>query len=184
MNRTLAATGLLAAAALALAGCAGQQASGGKPELGIATSPHAVAPGPPAQLASACPVTLPGNYPFPQASAVSMVAGTPNAATVCRYAGLNDPKPHQLAKSVQASATQAAQLAHQLDLSKPMPAGVAYNCPNDTGRSALIVFGFADGHHTAVQLNTSGCRTATNGHHKVFFSNGVNSAVTALVGQP
>ncbi len=172
------------AAALALAGCAGRQATGGPPQLGIATTPHGVAPGPTGHLASTCPVTLPGSYPFPQASQVSMVAGTPNAATVCRYQGLNDPKPHQLAKSVDVNATKAAQLAHELDLSKPFPAGTPYNCPNDQGDYSLMLFGFPDGHHTAVQLHLGGCRTATNGEHRVFYSTGVSSALTALVGQP
>lgn len=182
MRRTLATAAVVGAAALTLAGCASRQAAGSPPELGVATSRPGVAPGPPAHLASACPVVLPSSYPFPQASQVSMVAGTPTAATICRYQGLNDPKPNQLAKSVDVAATKAAQLAHELDLSKPMPVGVPYHCPNDQGDYALMVFGFADGHHTVVRLHEDGCRTATNGHRTVFYSTGVGSALTSLVG--
>lgn len=194
-------TAVLAAAAVALvAGCAGQQpaGSGGGPTLGIATSPpgtggpgtstispgtavHGIAPGPPAHLASACPAVLPTNYPYPSPSQVTMVAGTPNHVAVCRYEGLNDPHPHRLARAVDAGVEQAAYLAKNLDLGKPMTGGTV-NCPNDDGTAALLVFGFPDGHRSAVTVSLTGCRTATNGKRTVMYPKGVSAEVRALAG--
>jgi hypothetical protein len=186
-------TAVLAAAAVALvAGCAGQQpaGSGGGPKLGIATSPpgtsspgtavHGIAPGPPAHLASTCPAVLSANYAYPSSSRVSMVAGTPNNVAVCRYEGLNDPHPHRLARAVDAGLEQAAYLAKNLDLGKPMSGTV--NCPNDDGTAALLVFGFADGHRSAVTVSLTGCRTATNGKRTVVYPKGVSAEVRALAG--
>jgi hypothetical protein len=111
------------------------------------------------------------------------VSGTPDQATVCRYAGLNDPHPHALVQSATMGAAQAATLARDLDRAKPFPVGVAYNCGIDLGQADLLLFGFPDGHHVDVQLDMTGCRTATNGQRTVFYPIGVASQVTTLVGR-
>lgn len=191
MNRTRTTTAVLAAAAAGLlAGCAGQQptGSGGGPSLGVATSSpttpgvgrHGIAPGPPANLASTCPAVLSASYPYPSPSQVSMVAGTPNHVAVCRYEGLNDPHPHRLARSADAGIEQAAYLAKNLNLGKPMSGTI--NCPNDDGSAALLVFGFPDGHRSAVRVGLNGCQIATNGERTVRYPSGVAAQVRALAG--
>lgn len=194
MNRTRSTTtAVLAAAAVALvAGCVGQQpaGSGGGPSLGVASSPpgtgtpgsagHGIAPGPPAHLASACPAVLSSNYAYPSSSQVSMVAGTPNQVAVCRYEGLNDPHPNRLARSADAGIEQAAYLAKNLNLGKPLSG--TFSCPNDDGTAALLVFGFPDGHRSAVRVALHGCRTATNGKRIVEYPQGVSAQVRALAG--
>ncbi|HEX3647634.1 MAG TPA: hypothetical protein VHV49_04350 [Pseudonocardiaceae bacterium] len=172
-------TAVMAAVAASLlgfvAGCAHRAVPATQPALGVGTVSAA--------RPATCPASLASHYTYPPASRVSIVPGTPDRAIVCRYAGLNDPDPHTLVKSATMGAAQAAALARTLDLGKPFPVGVAYNCGNDVGLIDLVRFGFPDGHGVDVQLDMTGCRTAANGEREVFYPAAAVGQVTALVGR-
>lgn len=171
MNRTIRVAVTLAAVALA-AGCA-SQANPGSPaqELHEATPPPT------------CPTTLHGRQNDPAASKATMVPAGPAVVTVCRYAGLNDPSPGALVKKATANRTKATAMARALDTAKVFPSGTPYNCPADNGQTDLLMFGYADGHHANVTMDTSGCRTASNGPRTVFYTSAITAQVTALVGK-
>lgn len=173
-------TAVMAAVAASLlvlvAGCAHRAVPATQPALGVGTV--SVTPARPA----ACPASV-AHVVYPAASRATIVSGVPDTATVCRYAGLNDPHPHALVRSATMGAAQAAALARDLNRAKPFPVGVGYNCGIDLGQADLVLFGFADGHRVDVQFDMSGCRTATNGQRTVFYPTGVAAQVTALVGR-
>jgi hypothetical protein len=172
MNRTIRVAVALAALALA-AGCASQR------DVGTSTPVlHQVTPPP----APTCPTTLHGHQNDPAASRAALVPGTPDVVTICRYAGLNDPNPGSLVKKATARQATATALAHALDTAKVFPSGTPYSCPADSGRTNLLMFGYTDGHQADVTMDTSGCRTASNGPRTVFYSSAVTAQVTALVG--
>jgi hypothetical protein len=171
-------TAVMAAVAASLlvlvAGCAHRAVPATQPALGVGTAPAA----PPAT----CPATLVTPYHYPAVSPGSTVPGTPDQATVCRYGGLNDPHPNGLVRSATVGAAAAGRLARALDLGKAFPTGAPVNCPNDAGRTDLVLFGYPDGHRVDVQLAMTGCRTATNGERVVYYPAAVTAQVTALVG--
>lgn len=184
MKRTITVVPVLVAAVLALAGCAGSgqghQPAGAELSTGLPGSAH---PGPPAVLATGCPATQPGTA----RAAGSLVAMTPNGPTgaqVCRYEGANDPNQGNLAKQVHVNAATASRLATAFNGSKSLPTGSVYNCPNDTGMVALVVFEYPRGRQTTVTMSLSGCRTATNGHRVVFYPQSLATQVDTLTGTP
>jgi hypothetical protein len=156
-----------------VAGCAQRVVPTTRPALGVGTTP------PPAT----CPATLVQPYHFPAASRLSMVPGSPDGATVCRYAGLNEPHPQHLVTSEPIGPGPAAGLAGDLNRAKAFPTGTPVNCPNDVAADDLIRFGFPDGHRVDVVLDLTGCRTADNGQRQVFVPAEVSGRLAALVGR-
>src|ERR1700743_3322516 len=136
-------TAVMAAVAASLlvlvGGCAPGALPATQPALGVGTA--SATPAPPAT----CPASV-AHLVYPAASRATIVSGTPDQATVCRYAGLNAPPPHALVRSATMGATQAAALARDLDRAKPFPVGVAYNCGIDLGQAVLPDLGLPPGH--------------------------------------
>jgi hypothetical protein len=91
-----------------------------------------------------------------------MVPGTPNAARVCRYAGLNEPVPEgTLVKAGQLNSAELPRLVSALNAAVPMPK--LMHCPNDDNSFDLIIFGYPDGGSVDVTVGLTGCNVVRNG---------------------
>jgi hypothetical protein len=129
----------------------------------------------------ACPAKLPSTTTFPSVPGTTLVPGTPAVASVCRYAGMNDPHPQALQKSAVLTGTKLANLVATMNTGKPRPGG-AYNCPADFGLADVVQFGYPSTGPVDVSIDLSGCRGETNGHRSVAVPDDVQTQMTALVG--
>jgi hypothetical protein len=168
---------LLGVALCGVVGCGSQ--------VGPASSP------PPGQVAVAqatlpeCPATPPVKGKYPPASATTMVLAAPNAARVCRYAGLNQSQPvHTLLKSGQVNKADVASLAGGLNSAVTMPVG-RMSCPIDDESADLVIFGYPDGHTVDVTVGLRGCHLVSNGTDtKHLTTEPVFGQLAAVVGAP
>jgi hypothetical protein len=163
---------VLGVLALSVAGCANQVQPGG-PDIQIV--PSSVVPAP------TCPVTLPDTSTFPTVSTPTLVPAGSAIATVCAYGGLNDAHPGALGRTTKVTGNQLATLVGALNAGGPPPPGPS-NCPNNTDRSDLIVFGYTGGGLVDVRVSVTGCPLVTNGHRVLAVSPDLVNQLSALVG--
>ena len=102
-------------------------------------------------------------------------------ATVCAYGGLNDAHPGARGRTTTVSGLQLATLVGALNAGGPLPSAPA-NCPNNTDRNDLIVFGYTGGGLVDVRVSVTGCPLVTNGHHMLAVSPDLVNQLSALVG--
>jgi hypothetical protein len=172
-------TGVLALLMLGVAGCAAQAQH---------TAPQTIAVGgggaaAPAPKPAVCAAKLPSTTTFPAVSGSTLVPDQPSVASVCRYAGLNDPHPQALVKSSTVTGTRLDQLVAAMNTGKPTPGGV-YNCPMDSGAADVVQFGYSTTGPVDVAVDLNGCRGENNGHRTVAVPSTVQSTLTAMVGAP
>ncbi|HEV3360029.1 MAG TPA: hypothetical protein VG247_24715 [Pseudonocardiaceae bacterium] len=173
----LAPLALLGVALCGVVGCGSQVSSASSP--------------PPGQVAVAqptlpdCPAAPPEKGKYPPASATTMVPATPNAARVCRYAGLNQSQPlHTLLKSGQVNSADLASLVGGLNSAVTWPVG-RMSCPIDDSSSDLVIFGYPDGHTVDVTVGLKGCHMVSNGTDtKHLTTEPVYGQLAAVVGAP
>jgi hypothetical protein len=120
-------------------------------------------------IAAGCPATDRGrtdisNPNAPDLDGQLLPSTTPTAALECAYFGLNG-KAFALASSRKLNGTQAAVAAEHI---RALPLGSrglgAHSCPNDDGRTAIVVFGYVGRADVDIWESTSGCRLTDNGH--------------------
>ncbi|MBV8927984.1 MAG: hypothetical protein JO152_02510 [Mycobacteriaceae bacterium] len=93
-----------------------------------------------------------------------MVPGTPAAATVCQYGGLNPPERFgSLEASNDVIDPELQQLVVDINSvgANIRPGRLA--CPYDDGQTDLIIFKYPDSQPIYVTVQSSGCRIASNG---------------------
>jgi hypothetical protein len=166
---------VLGVLALSVAGCANQVQPGG-PDIQVVsgvTSPSVPAP--------TCSVTIPDTSTFPTVSTATLVPTGPAVAAVCAYGGLNDAHPGARGRMTTVTGDRLATLVGALNAGGPPPP-VPSNCPNNTDRSDLIVFGYTGGGLVDVRVSVTGCPLATNGHRVVAVSPDMVNQLSALVG--
>jgi len=99
-------------------------------------------------------------------TATVLVPGHPTGALACRYWGLDDPG-HRVATLAGARSVRDAaaveHLATRLDALPPYPSGPSPRCPDDPGRSELILFEYRHAAADPVHIELGGCTTVTNG---------------------
>jgi hypothetical protein len=161
--------------ALSVAGCANQVQPGGPHIQVVSGQPSSVVPAP------TCPVTLPDPSTFPAVSTATLVPTGPVIATACAYGGLNDPHPGARGRTTKVTGSQLATLVGALNAGGSPPPGPV-NCPNSTGRSDLIVFGYTGGGLVDVRVSVTGCPLGTNGHRMLAVSPDMVNQLNALVG--
>jgi hypothetical protein len=166
---------MLGVLALSLAGCANQVQPGGPNIQVLSGGTSSVAPAP------TCPVTIPDTSTFPTVAAPTLVPTGPAVATVCAYGGLNDPHPGGLGRTAKVTGGQLAALVSALNAGGPPPP-VPSNCPNDTDRSDLIVFGYSGGGLVDVRVSVTGCPLVTNGNKMLQVSADMVNQLSVLVG--
>jgi hypothetical protein len=166
---------MLGVVALSLAGCANQVQPGGPNIQVVSGGTSSVVPAP------TCPVTLPDTTTFPTVSAPTLVPAGPGTATVCAYGGLNDPHPGVLGRTTTVTGNQLATLVSALNAGGPPPP-VPSNCPNNTDRIDLIVFGYTGGGLVDVRVSVTGCPLVTNGQQVLQVSDDMVNQLAALVG--
>jgi len=166
---------MLGVLALSLAGCANQVQPGGPNIQVVSGGPSSVVPAP------TCPVTLPDPSTFPTVSTPTLVPAGPAIATVCAYGGLNDAHPGGLGRTATVAGYQLAALVGALNAGGTPPP-VPSNCPNNTDRSDLIVFGYTGGGLVDVRVSVTGCPLVTNGNNVLQVSPDMLNRLAALVG--
>jgi hypothetical protein len=169
--------GVLALLVLGVAGCAAPTPAVDQQIAVEHGGPTSAAPVVPA----ACPAKLPSDTGFPAVDGSTLVPGTPTVASVCRYAGMNDPHPAALQKSAVVTGTKLAHLVATMNTGKP-GAGGTFNCPADFGLADVVQFGYPSAGPVDVMLNLSGCRGEDNGRRKVNLPDDVQTQVAAVVG--
>jgi hypothetical protein len=166
---------MLGVLALSLAGCANQVQPGGPNIQVVSGGTSSVVPAP------TCPVTLPDPRTFPTVSPPTLVPAGPAIATVCAYGGLNDAHPGGLGRTAKVTGGQLTTLVSALNAGGPPPP-VPSNCPNNTDRSDLIVFGYSGGGLVDVRVSVTGCPLVTNGHQVLQVSPDMLNRLSTLVG--
>ena len=113
-----------------------------------------------------CPSTPPVAPPVQLPTTETMfVPGTPTELLACRYHGFNQP---QRAYSLARAARLApAPITAALNAARPIPPGAVFNCPNDSGETIVLLFGYANGRTLQVTVSMSGCEFAHNGRRTV-----------------
>jgi hypothetical protein len=120
-------------------------------------------------IAGGCPATDRGrtdvsNPNAPDLGHQLLPSAAPTAALECTYYGLNG-KTFALSSSRKLDGTRAAVAAEHI---RALPLGSrglgAHSCPNDDGRTAIVVFSYAGRADVGIWENTSGCRSTDNGH--------------------
>jgi hypothetical protein len=169
---------VLAAAVVSLAvGCASQATPGSQPELAVSRP----------ATAATCPAALPADtttFRFPTAPTSTLVPGTPDRATVCRYQGLDDPHPRTLDRHADLDAAQATRLATAFDKTKVWPKNTRFPCPADFGANQLVEFGYPNQGPVDVIVSATGCTPASNGHRDTLFAGDAVRQIDAVVGAP
>lgn len=150
--------------------------AGATPPRGASTSAPAARIG----SATACPSRPPDPFPQHQRAGTDTaeVPGSPVTLLACRYHGFNQPEPMG---TLARSATFPPTLASALNQARA--AGPLYGCPEDSGETILLIFGYADGSRLLVDVHTRGCRTATNGDRTVVTPDAVLSELEEILGQ-
>jgi hypothetical protein len=166
---------VLGVLALSVAGCANQVQPGGPNIQVVSGGTSSVAPAP------TCPVTLPDTSTFPSVSAATLVPAGPAIATVCAYGGLNDAHPGTRGRTAKVTGDQLTNLVTALNAGGPPPPTPS-NCPNNTDRSDLIVFGYTGGGLVDVRVSVTGCPLVTNGHQVLQVSPDMLNRLGTLVG--
>jgi hypothetical protein len=166
---------VLGVLALSVAGCANQVQPGGPNIQVVSGGTSSVAPAP------TCPVTLPDTSTFPSVSAATLVPAGPAIATVCAYGGLNDVHPGTRGRTAKVTGDQLTNLVTALNAGGPPPPTPS-NCPNNTDRSDLIVFGYTGGGLVDVRVSVTGCPLVTNGHQVLQVSPDMLNRLGTLVG--
>jgi hypothetical protein len=174
MTNRIGSTVVLAAAVVALAaGCAERATPAAQV---ISTSPSK-----PAQVLT-CPASLPTDtttFRFPTAPSDTLVPGTPDHATLCRY--LIADKTH---RSAQLGAAEAARLAAALNKARVFPKGTHFPCPADFGVRDLIMFGYPNRDPVDVIASPTGCSPASNGHRDALFAGDAEQQLNKVFGPP
>ena len=120
-------------------------------------------------IARGCPATDRGrtdvsNPNAPDLDHQLLPSTAPTAALECAYFGLNG-KTFALSSSRKLNGTQAAVAAEHI---RALPLGSrglgAHTCPNDDGRTAIVVFGYVGRADVDIWESTSGCRSTDNSH--------------------
>lgn len=166
---------MLGVLALSLAGCANQVQPGGPNIQVVSGGTSSVAPAP------TCPVTLPDTSTFPTVSAATLVPVGPAIGTVCAYGGLNDAHPGGRGRTATVGGDQLTSLVTALNAGGPPPPTPS-NCPNNTDRTDLIVFGYTGGGLVDVRVSVTGCPLVTNGQRVLQVSPDMLNRLSALVG--
>jgi hypothetical protein len=158
-----------------MAGCANQVQPGGPDIQVVSGAPSSVVPAP------TCPVTLPDTSTFPTVSTATLVPAGPVIATVCAYGGLNDAHPGARGRTTEVTGLQLNTLVGALNAGAP-PLPVPSNCPNNTDRIDLIVFGYTGGGLVDVRISVTGCPIVTNGQKVLSVTPDMVNQLSALVG--
>jgi len=138
-------------AGFAVAGCTG-------PSGTSATSPVVVdgtpTPSPVPPAPDRCPHALPGRLPHHAMAGVNrfMVPPSPGALVICVSGTRTVVDP-----------AQVAQIAGELNQLKRLRSPHIFACPADFGPTFALFFDYSDGTRLLVQVDSSGCRFATNG---------------------
>lgn len=169
--------GVLALLVLGVAGCAAPTPAIDQQIAVEHGGPPSTAPVVPA----ACPAKLPSDTGFPAVEGAVLVPGTPTVASVCRYAGMNDPHPQTLQKSAVVTGAKLADLVAAMNAGKPRPGGT-YSCPADFGLADVVQFGYPAAGPVHVRIDLSGCRGEDNGRRSVSLPDDVQTQVAAVVG--
>jgi hypothetical protein len=111
----------------------------------------------------------------------TLVPAGPAIATVCAYGGLNDAHPGTRGRTAKVTGDQLTNLVSALNAGGPPPPTPS-NCPNNTDRSDLIVFGYIGGGLVDVRVSVTGCPLVTNGNNVLQVSSDMVSQLAALVG--
>ena len=120
-------------------------------------------------IAGGCPATDRGGTDISNANAPDLdhqllPSAAPTAALECTYFGLNG-KTFALSSSRKLNRRQAAVAAEHI---RALPLGSrglgAHSCPNDDGRTAIVVFSYVGRADVDIWEHTSGCRSIDNGH--------------------
>ena len=116
-----------------------------------------------------CPRAFPGEGQIGSLNAnprsgSELVPGNPARLLLCRYWGLNGPRPRKLAAHRLLRETAKVDVyASVLDNLQQRPEGT-YNCPEDEGARSLALFGYLAGEAPAVvEISLEGCGGAGNG---------------------
>ena len=173
----LAPLALLGVALCGVVGCGSQVSPASSPPPGQVAVAQATLPD--------CPAAPPEKGHYPAAPATTMVPATPNAARVCRYAGLNQTQPvGTLLKAGQVNSAEVAGLVSGLNSAVTMPVG-RMSCPMDDNSSDLVIFGYPDGHAVDVTVGLRGCHMVSNGtDNKHLTTEPVFGQLAAVVGAP
>jgi hypothetical protein len=114
-------------------------------------------------------------------STATLVPAGPVRATVCAYGGLNDAQPGGRGRTGTVTGQRLANLVTALNAGGPPPP-VPSNCPNNTDRSDLIVFGYTGGGLVDVRVSVTGCPLVTNGQRVLAVGPDLVNQLGALVG--
>ncbi len=157
---------------------------------GCGSQVHPASSPPPGQVAVAqatlpdCPAAPPKKGAYPAAPVTIMVPATPEAARVCRYAGLNEAKPAgTLLKAGEVNSAELPGLIKGLNSAVPWPGRMS--CPMDDNSSDLVIFGYPDGHTIDVTVGLKGCNMVSNGADtKHLTAKPVLGQLASVVGAP
>jgi hypothetical protein len=114
-------------------------------------------------------------------SAPTLVPAGPAVAIACAYGGLNDAHPGGLGRTAKVTGGRLAALVTALDAGGSPPP-VPSNCPNNTDRIDLIVFGYPGGGLVDVRVSVTGCPLVSNGQKVLQVSPDMVNQLATLVG--
>ncbi len=145
--------GVLAALAIGLAACGAASAA----PAGFSRSEATVRP---PSCAATAPARIAAN-PWAPARARLAPAGA-RAIRLCRYDGLNAPRPRRLTHSTLiAGGATVAGLVRQFDR---LPSGAGtYACPVDDGSEIIALLAYPRGRGVTISVGLRGCQTVSNG---------------------
>jgi hypothetical protein len=88
----------------------------------------------------------------------------PSAALLCRYSGLNDPRPFTLDISRAVNATRAVAISERAAaIQLGHVDGAVSGCPADFATAWMVVLSYPDGSESALWYADSGCQHVANG---------------------